>query len=33
MIPPLPEESPVNQVREERSPVTLRLHRLRDDEA
>jgi hypothetical protein len=31
--PALPEESPANQVREELSPVTLGLHRLRDDEA
>jgi hypothetical protein len=29
----LPEEFPANQVREERSPGTLGLHRLRDDEA
>jgi hypothetical protein len=33
IIPSLPEEFPANQVREELSPVTLGLHRLRDDEA
>jgi hypothetical protein len=33
IIPSLLEEFPAHQVREEGSPVTLGLHRLRDDEA
>jgi len=33
MVSSLPEEFPADQVREELSTVTLRLHRQRDDEA